>query len=229
MLSILAASGGQTTSDHAPLGSHAASLCVHATVLACVVAVSGPRRQPDGIRILPDAQPVWNVPDRAAPASPRPNAASLPAVGAFGPVLTIPAIPTAEIPELPGATVENPGWAPGGDWRPAVDAGPAPAPAGPVAVDVVEEAPVLLRFPAPRYPEILRQAGIEGRAVVEVVLDTLGRAEPTSVRVLSSTHRLFEAAAVQVVLGSTYSPGRVAGRAVRVRIQVPVLFALRRR
>jgi len=49
------------------------------------------------------------------------------------------------------------------------------------------------------------------------------------VRVLSSTHRLFEPAAVQVVLGSTYSPGRSNGRAVRVRIQVPVAFELRRR
>jgi protein TonB len=87
---------------------------------------------------------------------------------------------------------------------------------------------VLLGHPVPRYPELLRAAGIEGRVVVEVVLDTLGRAEPQTLRIATSAHLLFDAEASAVVLGSRYRPGRVAGRPVRVRIRVPVSFALRR-
>jgi hypothetical protein len=33
--------------------------------------------------------------------------------------------------------------------------------------------------------------------------------------------------AISVVLGSRYRPARVAGRAVRVRVQVPVTFQIR--
>lgn len=107
---------------------------------------------------------------------------------------------------------------------------------GPVISDqpyleaVVEERPdqVPGSCTNPRYPEILRQAGIEGRALVEVVLDTLGRAERGSMRILSSTHQLFEAPAREAVASCRYRPGRIQGRAVRVRVQVPVNFSISR-
>ncbi|MDO8666380.1 MAG: TonB family protein, partial [Gemmatimonadales bacterium] len=94
---------------------------------------------------------------------------------------------------------------------------------GPVISDqpyleaVVEERPDRISSPPSRYPEILRQAGIEGRVLVEVVIDTMGRAERGSIRILSSTHQLFEAPARETVANSVYRPGRIAGRAVRVR------------
>ncbi|MBI1723114.1 MAG: energy transducer TonB, partial [Gemmatimonadetes bacterium] len=102
------------------------------------------------------------------------------------------------------------------------------APAVPIDARIAEEPPLLLGHPAPHYPEMLRQAGIEGRVVVEVVLDTLGRAEPASLRVVSGAHPLFDAEASAVVLASRYRPARVGGRPVRVRILVPVGFSLRR-
>jgi protein TonB len=92
----------------------------------------------------------------------------------------------------------------------------------------VEERPVMLAHPELHYPEVLRQAGIEGRVMVEAVLDTLGRAEPASLRVTDSPNPLFDRAALAVVLGSRYRPGRVDGHAVRVRVQVPVAFTIRR-
>jgi protein TonB len=95
-------------------------------------------------------------------------------------------------------------------------------------VRTVEEPPVLLSHPEPGYPDLLRSAGIEGRVVVEAVLDTLGRVERGSLRIVSSTHALFVPEASALVLGSRYRPGRFGGTAVRVRIQVPVNFALRR-
>jgi protein TonB len=92
----------------------------------------------------------------------------------------------------------------------------------------VEEQPVMLAHPTLRYPEVLRLAGIEGRVLVEAVLDTLGRAEPGSLRVTDSPNPLFDREALTVVAGSRYRPGRVGGQAVRVRIQVPVAFTIRR-
>lgn len=93
---------------------------------------------------------------------------------------------------------------------------------------VVEERPERISSPPARYPDILRQAGIEGRVLVEVVIDTSGHAERGSLRILSSTHQLFEGPAREVVQNSLYSPGRIQGRPVRVRVQVPINFSIAR-
>jgi len=228
MLFVLAASGGLAARDHA-FGSNAASLCIHAAVIACAVALSDHAAVTDDLRIIPTDALIWNVPDRAAP-SPAPlPTGSAPGTGLAAFNLTIPVETYVGIPPSPGIPVADPGLLSVANWSLGAEPGTVAAPSDPVSVGVVEELPVLLSFPVPRYPELLRQAGVEGHVTVGLVLDTLGRAEPASVRVLSSTHRLFEPAAVQVVLGSTYSPGRLNGRAVRVRIQVPVAFELRRR
>lgn len=92
----------------------------------------------------------------------------------------------------------------------------------------VDEQPRLLWHPMPRYPAVLRQAGIEGRVMVETVLDTLGRAEPALARVVSSPHPMFDPEALAVVTASRYQPARVRGQAVRVRIRVPISFEIRR-
>jgi periplasmic protein TonB len=88
----------------------------------------------------------------------------------------------------------------------------------------VDERPELLSHPAVPYPEILLQAGIGGRVMVEAVIDTTGRAERGSIRVLSTAHPLFGPPAMQAVAASVYQPGRMYGRAVRVRVQIPIDF-----
>jgi protein TonB len=93
---------------------------------------------------------------------------------------------------------------------------------------VVEERPERISSPPARYPDILRQAGIEGRVLMEVVIDTSGHAERGSIRVLQSSHQLFDGPAREVVQGSLFSPGRIQGRAVRVRVQVPINFTIAR-
>ena len=52
--------------------------------------------------------------------------------------------------------------------------------------------------PPPAYPELLRAAGIEGRVVLQVVIDTLGRAEPAA-RVFESSNPGFDGAALAYV------------------------------
>jgi protein TonB len=107
---------------------------------------------------------------------------------------------------------------------------------GPVVTDqpymeaVVEERPEVQAGSciAPRYPEILRQAGIEGRVLIEFVIDTLGRAERTGLRIINSAHQLFEAPAREAVMSCRFRPGRIQGRAVRVRVQQPINFTIAR-
>ena len=94
---------------------------------------------------------------------------------------------------------------------------------------VVEERPERLSGPQPQYPEILRQAGVSGRVIVQAIIDTTGRAIPSSVRVIQTPHSGFDQPAKNLVLQSLFRPGRVSGRAVKVLVNVPIDFALNRK
>ena len=91
---------------------------------------------------------------------------------------------------------------------------------------IVEEKPERLSGPPLQYPELLRQAGIQGRVLVQAVIDTTGRAEASSVKVLQSPNPGFDQSAKNVVLKSLFRPARVHGRAVRVLINLPVDFKI---
>jgi protein TonB len=98
----------------------------------------------------------------------------------------------------------------------------------PHSEDAVEQRPVLVAGSCrpPSYPIQLRLARVEGRVLLQFVVDTQGNVEPGSVTVLQSAHRLFDAPARQAILSCRYRPGRFANRAVRVRVQAPVVFRL---
>ncbi len=98
----------------------------------------------------------------------------------------------------------------------------------PYMESVVEERPERISGPIPHYPDILRQAGIDGRVLLEFVVDTSGHVERNSMKVLSSTNQLFNQPALEAVAGSVFRPGRIAGRAVRVRVQQPLNFQITR-
>lgn len=80
--------------------------------------------------------------------------------------------------------------------------------------------------PAPRYPDILREAKIEGEVLAQFVVDTLGHPDLDTFKVLKSTHDLF----TQAVLGSlpnmAFYPALVGGRKVKQLIQMPFQFNL---
>lgn len=92
---------------------------------------------------------------------------------------------------------------------------------------LVQDVPVLLQAPLPAYPPRMREAGIEGNVLVEVVVDTLGRAEAGSLRIVSSDHAEFSAPARASIAAALFRPARVFGRPVRVLVRVPVGFRLR--
>jgi len=90
----------------------------------------------------------------------------------------------------------------------------------------VDQPAEAIHQPKPRYPPALQQAGIEGRVLVEFIIDTLGHVEPTSVRVVESSNMGFETAAGETLRRSVFRPARVQGRPVRQRAIQAVAFRI---
>jgi TonB family protein len=80
---------------------------------------------------------------------------------------------------------------------------------------------------APQYPGPLRTAAVEGSVVVTFVVDTTGRAEPTSITIISATHALFADAVRQWLARTRYVPAEIHGRRVRQLVQQEVGFNLK--
>ena len=76
---------------------------------------------------------------------------------------------------------------------------------------------------------LLRDAGIEGSVVYEVVIGIDGHPEPESLRLVSSSNKAFERPARDVILGSVFRPGRMRGQPVRVLVRQPIAFQIIRR
>jgi protein TonB len=77
------------------------------------------------------------------------------------------------------------------------------------------------------YPPIFRAAGIEGRAIVQLVVDTQGRVEPEGMTVISATHPEFGPPSMQLARMLRFEPARRNGRPVRVWVQLPVDWTIR--
>jgi outer membrane biosynthesis protein TonB len=94
--------------------------------------------------------------------------------------------------------------------------------------DALTAMPARVSGPRARYPEELRTKGIEGLVLVETVLDVHGVPEPELTHTLSApTNGIqFRDEALKVVLGSRFEPGRLDGRPVRVRPQIPVAWQI---
>ena len=108
-----------------------------------------------------------------------------------------------------------------------VFAEPASGDGGPLDASLVDQLPMMLAGPVPPYPDLLRQAGIHGRVVLEAVVDTAGHLEPGSVVVVASAHPAFVAPAQQALLASLFRPARMRGVPVRVRVRIAIDFVLR--
>lgn len=78
--------------------------------------------------------------------------------------------------------------------------------------------------PTPRYPEILKSAGVEGEVVVSFTVDTTGRAIPSTLTILKSTHDLFAAAVRTALPTMRFLPAEVGGKKVRQLVQQPFVF-----
>lgn len=86
----------------------------------------------------------------------------------------------------------------------------------------------LLKSATPRYPEMLRQSGVDGRVLIRFTVDTLGRIDPSTVQVLSETHSLFSRAVRESLSGFRFRPAESNGRKVTALAEMPFEFSIRR-
>ncbi len=91
---------------------------------------------------------------------------------------------------------------------------------------IVEHKPRLVRVARPEYPEMARAAGIEGKAVVSMLVDTLGNVAKAEVYVTSGNTSLDQAA-VNAAYKCGFVPGYQRDRPVAVRnVILPFNFRL---
>ena len=86
----------------------------------------------------------------------------------------------------------------------------------------VDKKPSALVMSSPQYPYSLQQSKTKGRVVVEFVLDANGKVHRA--RAIKSTHREFEAPAIQCVQRSTWNPAAKDGQPVACKIRIPIDF-----
>ena len=235
MLNVLLESRA-TRQRHA--GGTVASMLVHGAVVATIVALTLPGRGSarsapdivvDTIRFIrpmsPTPRPSATTPRSPTPSDqgiPRPN---LPTIDV--PVLTPTTIPPIDLSAAPTTSDEvvigrRANEFGSGAAGPGIPVGGSGEVLDPSAVDRPPR--ILGRAPEPRYPAALRSAGIPGHVLAEFVVDTLGRAEPGSLRFPELTNPLFGDAVREALARYRFSPGEVAGRKVRTRVAVPFEF-----
>ena len=221
------------SSHHPSVGPrrYALSTAVHAILVLSAVALT--RQAAPPVRLSPP-EPVMlsTAPLHTATPLPRPrSAARVPSpprvVQTPGviPDLKAPLVPSS-LPTVTGLTQElTPRSGPVLRLEALTGVG-GPELGAVLSAETVEEPVRVLEASPPRYPTALATAGVVGRVELSYVVDTLGRAEPGSLRTLASSHPAFEAAARASVLATRYRPARWHGRPVRQLVRQALTFRL---
>ena len=82
--------------------------------------------------------------------------------------------------------------------------------------------------PQPNYPDMLRSGNVEGEVLAQFVVDTTGRAEMSTFKVLKSSNDLFTSAVRNVLPRYRFIPAETGGRKGKQLVQLPFTFALQK-
>ena len=215
-------------------GGTVASVIGHTALIALAVMST---RTPLGARVPVERVvplPVLNSPaprpgDPAPARSPAPTAPVAPAAPIVTvPDIILPGIPPVDISRSP-ATVIGSQF----DGSSLTTGLGTNAVAGgdeggiPFAPGVDKPAIAMPGNPTPHYPEILRRASVRGEVVIQVVIDTTGRADMGSVRVLASDHQLLTDAVLAALPRARFLPAESSGRKVRMWAVQSFVFEVR--
>lgn len=74
------------------------------------------------------------------------------------------------------------------------------------------------------YPELARKAGIEGRVIVQFIVDRNGNV--TNPSIVKGVHESLDEEALRVVKQADFTAGKVKGEPVRVQFSLPISFKL---
>ncbi len=224
---LLEPPGRRTTDRRIVQGSAAAAVLVHVLLMLAPL----PDRPRAGLIVEPEdegpAIGIWKPPPPPPPEppqlQPRETSHRLP----------VPLIDHIELEPV----AENPVPIDPGDWEipqhiylPSDVPGPPPVE---IVPDIVDESATGLLRPepcpdnaAPRYPRMAIDVRLQGRVILEALIGRDGTIE--SVELLHATRPDvgFSQAAIEAVRGWCYTPGRIDGHPVRVRMRIDVEFIL---
>ena len=107
---------------------------------------------------------------------------------------------------------------------PAKESAPAQTPAQTPAqpFQAVEKEPKIVKLVQPKLPDAVIRAGLTGRVVVKVQIDTQGK--PTQAVVLTSTNHVFDDAVVAAAMSSKFEPGMMSSGPVTTWMSIPYVF-----
>lgn len=88
--------------------------------------------------------------------------------------------------------------------------------------------PAFVKQKKPRYPNMARRAGIEGKVIVSVLISENGRPMKAQItKRIPPDQTVFDDSAIECVMNSSYSPGIQNGSPIKVWLTVPIRFTLR--
>lgn len=115
-----------------------------------------------------------------------------------------------------------------------LDAPPPPPPPPPGASRQREESPIFLAWEEPPepikrvqpdYPQMAVKAGVEGRVILNIVVDERGDVLEATV-VTASPPGIFEDAAIAAMMQWKFKPAKQRDLAIKVRLAYPIVFSL---
>jgi TonB family protein len=86
----------------------------------------------------------------------------------------------------------------------------------------VQDKPKAISRIAPSYPYEAKQAQASGSVVIEFIVTAEGTV--ANARIVSSSHRIFEAAALASIRQWRFEPGKINGRPVNTKMQQTIVF-----
>lgn len=226
MLDNLMASAPKRHGLGGRLSSNAVSVSVHAVIVSFAVFAT---MKPKAVDVFPvEIDPTSFVVPQTKAESPPPLPFDVPRRTVFNTSVAPVQVPTG-IPPIDSGVIFDPhsfeGLAPERVFEDLHESGSSDV-SGVFVGAAVDEEPIRISSPPLEYPLAMQRAGIEGIVVLQAIVDTAGKVELGSVRVIQSDNVAFEGAAKRLVQRSIFRPGRVGGKPVRVLIQLPVEFRL---
>jgi protein TonB len=88
-----------------------------------------------------------------------------------------------------------------------------------------EEAPELIKMVTPTYPELAKKAGVEGKVILQIIVDENGNVMDPRV-VVADPPGIFEEAALEAILRWKFKPAKQRGNNIRVIMGQQVDFTL---
>jgi protein TonB len=180
---------------------------------AYIAAVAIPAPTPSGRAVGPAS--------RLSPEA-NPDAAPIVAPSRINPEMSGPPVPDLPVGDAAVSTSDV-GALVDGAARVTALPPPSPKPSGPIKVSELVRPPKKIVDVRPVYPDLARQARVEGTVVLEAILDRNGRVD--QVRVVRSIP-LLDSAALDAVRQWRYTPTALNGQPVAVLMTITIRFTL---